>query len=218
VLSLHGARGVPSFQGVPARQRDELRGLALDGDDTARLIYFSLLLVALAGWGLSEYRGRMGQGLRAFLAWGLIVVGLMAGYGLWQDIRQDVIPSQLAHADAVEIPRAADGHYYVTLTIDGQEMEFMADTGASGVVLSKADAERLGINLADLVFAGQSQTANGIVRTARVRLNDVSLGPFQDESIGAFVNEGDMDGSLLGMEYLGRYSIEITGDQMILRR
>jgi aspartyl protease family protein len=102
--------------------------------------------------------------------------------------------------------------------IDGQPMEFMADTGASGVVLSKADAERLGINLADLVYAGQSQTANGIVRTARVRLADVTLGPFHDASIGAFVNEGDMDGSLLGMEYLGRYAIEITGDQMILRR
>jgi aspartyl protease family protein len=56
------------------------------------------------------------------------------------------------------------------------------------VVLSKADAERLGINLADLVYAGQSQTANGIVRTARVRLADVTLGPFHDESIGAFVN------------------------------
>eukprot|EP01031_Cornospumella_fuschlensis_P007721 gene7722-9557_t len=87
--------------------------------------------------------------------------------------------------------------------IDGQPMEFMADTGASGVVLSKADAERLGINLADLVFAGQSQTANGIVRTARVRLADVTLGPFHDESIGAFVNEGDMDGSLLGMDFGG---------------
>ena len=132
--------------------------------------------------------------------------------------RHDVMPSQVAHADAVEIPRAADGHYYITLMIDGQPMEFMADTGASGVVLSKADAERLGINLADLVYAGQSQTANGIVRTARVRLADVTLGPFHDESIGAFVNEGDMDGSLLGMEYLGRYAIEITGDQMILRR
>ena len=209
---------MPSFRVLPAQQRDEWRGLALGGDDYGRLIYLGLLLAALAGWGLSEYRGRMGQGLRAFLAWGLIVVGLMAGYGLWQDIRHDVIPAQLAHADAVEIPRAPDGHYYVTLTIDGQGMEFMADTGASGVVLSKADAERLGIDLTDLVFAGQSQTANGIVRTARVRLNDVTLGPFHDASIGAFVNEGDMDGSLLGMEYLGRYSIEITGDQMILRR
>jgi aspartyl protease family protein len=129
----------------------------LDGDDYGRLIYLGLLLAAVAGWGLSEYRGRMGQGLRAFLAWGLIVVGLMAGYGLWQDIRHDVMPSQVAHADAVEIPRAADGHYYVTLMIDGQPMEFMADTGASGVVLSKADAERLGINLADLVYIGKAK-------------------------------------------------------------
>ncbi|WP_430464222.1 retropepsin-like aspartic protease family protein [Tabrizicola sp.] len=190
----------------------------MDGDDYGRLIYLSLLLVAVAGWGFSEYRGRMGQGLRAFLAWGLIVLGLMAGYGLWQDIRHDVMPMQRASASAIEIPRAMDGHYYITLTVAGQPLTFMADTGATGVVLSKSDAARLGIDLADLVFAGQSQTANGIVRTARVRLDDVSLGPFHDASIGAFVNEGDMDGSLLGMEYLGRYSIEISGDRMILRR
>lgn len=190
----------------------------MGGDEVGRLIYLGLLLAAVAGWGLAEYRGRIGQGLRSFLAWGLIVVGLMAGYGLWQDIRRDVLPAQQSSASAVEIPRAADGHYYITLTIGGQALEFMADTGASGVVLSRADAERLGINLAELVYAGQSQTANGMVRTARVRLADVALGPFQDASIGAFVNEGEMDGSLLGMEYLGRFSIEITGDRMILRR
>ncbi len=192
--------------------------MALDSDDYGRLIYLGLLLAAVAGWGLSEYRGRMGQGLRAFLAWGLIIVGLMAGYGLWQDIRQDVIPAQMVQDGAVEIPRAMDGHYHVTLTIGGQPMEFMVDTGASGVVLSKADAEALGFDLSELVFAGQSQTANGIVRTARIRLEDVELGPFHDASIGAFVNEGEMDGSLLGMDYLGRYSIEITGDRMVLRR
>jgi aspartyl protease family protein len=190
----------------------------MTGDDFGRLIYLGLLLVAVAGWGLAEYRGRMGQGLRSFLAWGLIVVGLMAGYGLWQDIRHDVSPMQRATAESVEIPRAPDGHYYLTLTIGGQPLEFMADTGASGVVLSRADASRLGIDLQGLVYAGQSQTANGIVRTARVRLEDVTLGPFHDPSLGAYVNEGDMDGSLLGMDYLGRFRIEIAGDRMILRR
>lgn len=190
----------------------------MEGGDYARLIYLGLLLAAVAGWALSEYRGRMGQGLRSLLAWGMIVVGLMAGYGLWQDIRHDVIPAQQFRAGTVEIPRAMDGHYYITLTIGGQPLEFMADTGASGVVLSKADAARLGIELSDLVFAGQSQTANGIVRTARVRLSDVVLGPFEDASLGAYVNDGAMDGSLLGMDYLGRYAIEIAGDRMILRR
>jgi len=77
---------------------------------------------------------------------------------------------------------------------------------------------RLGFDLGTLVFAGQSQTANGVVRTARVQLVDVRLGPFLDPRIGAYVNEGEMDGSLLGMDYLGRFSIEIAGDRMILRR
>lgn len=190
----------------------------MDGESFGRLIYLGLLLAAVAGWAASEYSGRLGQGLRSFLAWGLIIVGLMAGYGLWKDIRRDVIPSQNITAETVEIPRAADGHYYVTLTINGQPLKFMADTGASGVVLSRADARRLGFDLGTLVFAGQSQTANGVVRTARVQLVDVRLGPFLDPRIGAYVNEGEMDGSLLGMDYLGRFSIEIAGDRMILRR
>ena len=190
----------------------------LDGDNFGRLLYLGLLLAAVLGWGLAEYRGRMGQGLRSFVAWGLIFVGVMAGYGLWQDIRRDVLPFQRENAETVEIPRANDGHYYLTLTIAGQPLKFMADTGASGVVLSQSDATRLGIDLQSLVYEGQSSTANGIVRTARVRLHDVTLGPFHEPTLGAYVNEGTMDGSLLGMDYLGRFAIEIAGDRMILRR
>lgn len=190
----------------------------MDGDRFGQLLYLGLLLAAIAGWGFAEYRGRMGQGLRSLLAWGMIFVGVMAGYGLWQDIRRDVTPEQLAQMDRVEIPRSDDGHYYITLTIDGQPLEFMADTGASGVVLSKDDARRLNIDPETLVYAGESSTANGIVRTARVRLEAVELGPFRDETIGAYVNDGEMDGSLLGMDYLGRFSIEIMGDRMVLRR
>ena len=190
----------------------------MNGDNFGQLLYLGLLLAALAGWGLAEYRGRMGQGLRSLVAWGMIFVGVMAGYGLWKDIRHNVIATQSETADSVEIPRSDDGHYYVTLTIAGQPLTFMADTGASGVVLSQADALRLGIDLQSLVYAGQSSTANGTVRTARVRLSDVTLGPWHDDSVGAYVNEGAMEGSLLGMDYLGRYAIEIAGDRMILRR
>ncbi len=190
----------------------------MSGDDFGRLLYLGLLLAAVAGWGLAEYRGRLGQGARSFLAWGLIFVGVMAGYGLWQDIRRDVIATQHATAEGIEVPRSADGHYYLTLTISGQPLTFMVDTGATGVVLSRDDAARLGVDLAALVYTGESQTANGPVRTARVRLKDVQLGPYLDDSLGAWVNEGEMFGSLLGMDYLGRYSIEITGDRMIMRR
>ncbi|MDT8855661.1 TIGR02281 family clan AA aspartic protease [Paracoccaceae bacterium Fryx2] len=191
----------------------------MDGDMTARLAYLALLLVAVGGWVIVEFRGRMAQALRSALAWGLIVVGLMAGYGLWSDLRSTLpAPQMRATADQIEIPRAPDGHYYLTLDIGGRPLTFMVDTGASSMVLSRSDARRIGIDPASLVYLGQAQTANGTVRTARVRLENVSLGPFRDAALTAWVNEGEMDGSLLGMDYLGRFRIEIAGDRMILRR
>jgi aspartyl protease family protein len=68
------------------------------------------------------------------------------------------------------------------------------------------------------VYLGQAQTANGIVRTARVKLNDVQLGSWQDETLAAWVNDGEMDGSLLGMDYLGKFHIELAADRLLLRR
>lgn len=191
----------------------------MDGNDYGRLAYLALLLVAVGGYVIVEFRNRMGQALRVGAAWGLIFVGVIAGYGLWNDIRPDLIPRQMvSDTGTVEVPRADDGHFYIMLDVGGTPVRFMADTGASNMVLSTADAERLGFDPASLVYLGTAQTANGTVRTARVELPDVALGPFRDAGFPAWVNEGAMDMSLLGMEYLGLYRVEIAGDRMILTR
>ena len=191
----------------------------MDAEQLGRATYLVLLLIAVGGWVMVEYRTRIGQALRVALAWGMIFLGVAAGYGLWQDIRHDIIPRQMVtETGTVEIPRAADGHYYLQLEIGGQAVMFLADTGATNVVLSPEDARRLGIDQAGLTYTGQAMTANGMVRTARVRLNDVQLGPFRDDSLAVWVNEAEMDGSLLGMDYLGRFRIEIARDRMVLRR
>jgi len=191
----------------------------MDGETLARVGYLAIILAALGGWVMVEFRQRMGQALRMALAWGLIFVGMMAGYGLWSDIRRDIMPIQEVSADAtVEVPRAADGHYYLTLLINGTGVPFMVDTGASGMVLSAKDAGRLGIDLAGLNFRGQATTANGVVRTARVSLPLVELGPFRNEDFGAFVTEGELDQSLLGMDYLGQFRMEFDGRKLILRQ
>lgn len=191
----------------------------MDGNDYGRILYLGLLLLAVGGYVLVEYRHRMGQALRVASAWGLIFVGVVAGYGLWNDIRPDLIPRQMVtEGGEIAIPRAQDGHFYLTLDVGGTPIRFMADTGASNMVLSTQDAERLGIDPASLVYLGTARTANGTVRTARVELPQVALGPFRDTDFPAWVNEGDMGISLLGMEYLGLYRVEIAGDQMVLRR
>lgn len=190
----------------------------MNGDDTARLIYLGLLLAAVGGWVMVEFRNRMGQALRTALAWGLIIIGLMAGYGLWTDIRHDILPMQAVEEGQVTVPLGRDGHYHPSLDIDGTTLSFVADTGASSVVLSPADARKLGIDPSSLAYVGQAMTANGMVRTATVMLDNVSLGPFHDDRVRAQVNETEMDDSLLGMDYLGRFRITMAGNQMILSR
>ena len=191
----------------------------MDGDTLARVAYLGIILVALGGWVMVEFRQRMGQALRMALAWGLIFVGMMAGYGLWSDIRRDIMPIQQVSQDgSVEVPRAEDGHYYLTVTINGTGVPFMVDTGASGMVLAGKDAEKLGIDPATLSFLGEASTANGVVRTARVTLPLVELGPFRNEGFQAFVTEGELDQSLLGMDYLGQFRMEFDGEKLVLRQ
>lgn len=191
----------------------------MDGDEIARLGYLALLLAAVGGWVLVEYRGRIGLALRTAMAWAMIVVGLMAGYGLWQDIRTDINPrATVLESGDIRIPRAEDGHFYLTAQINGIDINFLADTGATNIVLTNSDARRLGIDPEALVYLGEARTANGSVPTARITLPQIALGPFVDERVSAWVNGGEMDISLLGMDYLGRYRIEIDGNEMLLKR
>jgi aspartyl protease family protein len=190
----------------------------IEGDDWGRLAYLGLILLALMGWVIVEYKSRLGFAVRSAAAWFMIFVGVAAGYGMWQDMQGRIMPLQEVSGGAVELPRARDGHYYATLTINGTEIEFLADTGASELVLSADDADRLGIDRSTLRYLGEAQTANGVVRTARVALPLVEFGPFRDTDVVAYVTDGDMGGSLLGMSYLGRFRIEIAERRMILSR
>lgn len=196
----------------------------MDGDLAPRIFYLGLLLAALAGWVFVEYRQRLGLALRTAAAWAMIIIGLAAGYGLWDDIRGDSVPRQFASesstkgASEMTLRRAADGHFYAALQIDGTEVFFMVDTGATNMVLSRRDAERLGLAPEGLRYMGEASTANGVVRTARVTLGTIEFGPFRDSGFAAYVNQGPMEGSLLGMDYLRRFSIRIEDTEMILSR
>ncbi|SDC18541.1 retropepsin-like aspartic protease family protein [Ruegeria marina] len=193
----------------------------MDTDDTARLIYMSLLGAALLFWFVTHNRASLGKSVQMALAWVFIFIGVIAVVGLWEDIRGTVngTPRISVSENRIEIPRSPDGHYYATLIVDGQPLRFLVDTGASQVVLSHSDADRLGIDTGALNYFGRAYTANGEVRTAPVKLDQVQLGGFADQNITAWVNQGEMSESLLGMEYLQRFSrIEIADGRLILSR
>ena len=192
----------------------------MTGDQIAQIAYLGLLGAALAGWFLTQNTQKLGKTMQQAAAWTLIFLGAIAVAGLWQDIRGDLNPRQSVLSEGrIAVPQSFDGHYYLTLELNGVPVEFVVDTGASDMVLTRGDAEAIGIDTAGLDFIGSALTANGQVRTAPVWLEEVRLGQMVDRDVRAVVNDGDLFGSLLGMGYLRRFeSIEIRDGELILTR
>lgn len=193
----------------------------MSSDQIASLIYFGLLAMVIGSYVIVASRRNIGRSLRHAALWGLIFLGVILAYGLWDDIRDTVAPRQSVFADQgrIEVPLARDGHYYMTLGINGMPVEFVVDTGASEIVLTRRDAERAGIAVDTLHFLATATTANGPVRTAQIRLREVDLGGIIDRDVPALVNNGEMDGSLLGMAYLNRFAeVSFGGGRMVLTR
>lgn len=189
-------------------------------DQIAQLLYLSLLLVAIGGWLFVRNRASLGNLAQMAALWGLIFLGAIAAIGLWDDIRRNTIPQQTVVAEnAIELPRANDGHFYAVMQVNGESVRFMVDTGATQLVLTQEDAERVGLNPADLPYLGRSETANGVIRTAYSSVDTIRFGPFYDTDVDVSITRSELDISLLGMRYLGLFdSVEIRQDRLILSR
>lgn len=193
----------------------------MDSFETGRLLYLIVMLLMVAGWFFVQGRGSLNKSLQQAAIWFFIFLGAVAAYGLWGDISRTVIPQQAVFADEARIvlPRSPDGHYYLTAAINGATVRFVVDTGATNIVLTKADATAAGLAPEALDYMGRANTANGEVRTAGVRLDTVSLGPITDTNVAAVVNAGEMEQSLMGMSYLQHWGrIEIANGEMTLTR
>ena len=192
----------------------------MSGDDLGSLAFLGLMGLAIAGSYFVSQRGNMGKVAQQVAIWGLIFVGVIAAYGMWGDIERNFVTRQsIGDGNQIIVPRSADGHYYLELTINGQPIDFVVDTGATQLVLTQSDAKRIGFDPGSLRYFGSANTANGVVRTAQVQLDEVVLGPIVDRNVPAVVNGGEMAGSLLGMTYLGLFeSLEIRSNELVLTK
>lgn len=192
----------------------------MSGDDTAYLVYLGLLLLFVGGYFLYDARERLSQTMQYAAIWGLIFAGVIIAYGLKDTLSQQLYPSAAAEfGNEIQFQKARDGHFHADLIINGQAITFLVDTGATSLVLSRTDAERVGIKTNRLAYLDRVNTANGVTGSARVRLDRVQMGPIDDRDVAASVNEGELSTSLLGMDYLSRFGeIRIRGDRLTLIR
>ena len=127
--------------------------------------------------------------------------------------------ARILDGNRIEVPVGNDGHYQLTAQVNGVNVRFVIDTGASSIALGPRDAERVGIDPANLAYIGEAQTANGTVQTAPVRLDSVAIGDIRDEGVPAMVLRTDLDQSLMGMSYLSRFArVSIEGNRLVLER
>jgi aspartyl protease family protein len=96
------------------------------------------------------------------------------------------------------------GHFYVDAVVNGANVRFLVDTGATVVALTPADAHAAGLAGASLRYSERVSTAHGEARAAHASLRELRLGQFSLEDVSALVMEQPMDISLLGMSFLSR--------------
>jgi aspartyl protease family protein len=110
------------------------------------------------------------------------------------------------------------GHFVTTGQINGQTVKFLVDTGASFVSLSSSEARRLGLNY----LAGEKaaiSTANGLVRSYKVKLDEVRVGDVTLNNVDGMVHADDsLPIVLLGMSFLNRMEMTRDGEHMVLKK
>jgi aspartyl protease family protein len=114
-----------------------------------------------------------------------------------------------------EIARAADGHFYLDAQVNGAQVHFLVDTGATIVALTAADAQRAGIALPSKRITAEG--AGGAIEIVPVTIERIAAGPLEARGVeGAVARELSI--SLLGQSFLSRVgNVQISGDRMVLR-
>jgi aspartyl protease family protein len=116
----------------------------------------------------------------------------------------------------VELKRNRMGHYVTTGTINGEEVVFLLDTGATGVAIPAALAEQLALPRGRPMV---TRTANGNTRSYLTRLNEVGIGDIRLRNVEASITPGlQMREVLLGMSFLKHIEFTQRGNTLTLRQ
>ena len=118
----------------------------------------------------------------------------------------------------IVLTMGSGGHFMPQGSINGKAVQFLVDTGATSVALSKQDADRIGLQYEAAGRPVFLSTANGNVRGWLVKLNSVRLGDVEVFEVEAVVSPAPMPYVLLGNSFLSRFQMKRENDLMVLER
>ncbi len=154
------------------------------------------------------------------LAWGAGLLLATHFFGGREDRQRNPNQTpQSVHGEGyveVSLASSRQGHYVVNGQIDGQDVTFLLDTGATQVAIPSQVARDLGLQAGAPV---QIRTANGLATAHRTRLERLQLGDIVLHDVSALIAPGmDGDEILLGMSALKQLEFSQKGGTLVLRQ
>ncbi len=193
-------------------------------DQTGPNFLYLVLCLILVGSSLLARRLPIAASLKMAAAWvgifgALYVLFLFRGEGqeIWRRITADISGDRGTVAgQTVRIPKASDGHFYVTGSLNGRDVRFMIDSGATVTAISTATATSAGI-VSDGGPPVLVQTANGITRAQPAIAERLKIGSIERRGERVEISGFDDDMNLLGMSFLSKlHSWRVEGETLVL--
>ncbi|THF60118.1 TIGR02281 family clan AA aspartic protease [Ollibium composti] len=203
----------------------------IENNDFSQLVWLGLFALVI-GAGLLRSGQRLSELARNLGAWAVVVLALVAGYQYryeLQDFASRVTaglvpgsPLALGEEDGratVTLEKGPNGHFQARVSINGQSIMAVVDTGATSTVLTADDAVTAGFNPAALSYVIPVATANGMANAATVHVGELAIGNIVRRNMTVLVAApGSLSQSLLGMNFIGSLAgFDVRGDRMILR-
>jgi len=150
--------------------------------------------------------------LVSIIVW-IALAGLI--YYLADNIQNPNKLYRLGNDSSVVLKRGLDGHYRTEALINGEKVNVLVDTGATGVAISQSIADKLQLKSINAV---RTNTANGDSIGYMVRLESVQIGGVRAKNVAAMIAPG-LDGDvLLGMSFLGRMDVRLYKGEMTINQ
>lgn len=158
---------------------------------------------------------RIGKGMWA-IAWVLLLAMLYQFFD--GQVEERYSPNQKLSdvpASTVVLKRNHSGHYVAPGKINGTEVIFLLDTGATTVSIPSKVADEIGLQYGHKQQVG---TANGVIDVYSTKLSSVQLGGITLNNVRGHINPY-MDNStvLLGMSFMRDLEIIQKGDFLTIK-
>ncbi|WP_375197716.1 TIGR02281 family clan AA aspartic protease [Sphingobium sp.] len=208
----------------------------MDTDQAMSSLWYVLALV-LVGSALIARRTQLSGLFRMALLW-IVIFAILLGmfkagekFGLFSgrmggeggiiasptDQALFPLPSARADGQALRIPIAPDGHYWVEGMVNGTPARFLIDSGASVTALSVGTARASGLNF-DLNAPGiPMMTANGKIDAKRSSISTLAVGPIRASNLDIVISPAFGEVNVIGMNMLSRLkSWGVQNGEMVL--